>query len=577
MQTKKIGILVLTSALLLGFFAAIPLGASFPANAIWVEPQVYNATDNGKTAGDSFTVSVWVNVSNLYGFEFKLQWDDTLLDYVSHTYYLPWTPNFVAKDEVITGQYWLGASALSPASPFTGEMKLLDITFQIAYQPYYPEPDMSCALDLVGTKLGNPSGDPIVHLAYDGLYQIETVLPTPPDLRVNPSMVNAEALLLNVGDTFNVNIEIVGLAAAWDLYGWEVKLGYDPTLIAVTNVTSGGFLPSFEGPFGTFFTYLDRPGDGYVVMAELFLGAGYTPPYGTGVLATVTFEILYEETYPAQAQCPLDIFDIKLVSSEMIPIEYDEVTDGVYKSPISTSPGPGIDVYTEGYRWPGYTTTDTGQVGVDDNPADADAVAPQEEITLFSKLTYGGAPVQFKEVAWEIIAPNGEHFYRQSITDDKGLTEITIRIPWYVEYFGTWTVLSKASVAEELVDDTVTFIVGYIVEVSESITESPVNRGEEVTVKLWFNNIGSIDRNVYVSITIYDDVGMPIATYGGAEIVPPGTHSGPREYTLTLAEWAHVGQGTVYINLFTGVPPSECGVCYAPEHVQTFTIDFIDP
>ena len=572
MQIKKIGMLPLIFVLLLGFFAAIPVNA-YPANSIWVEPGVYNATTNGKTIGDTFTVSVWINVGDLYGFEYKLKWDDTLINYVSHTLYLPWTPNFVAKDQATAGQYWFGASALAPATPYTGEMKVLDITFQIVYQPYYPEPDISCLLDLADTKMGDQSANPILHVAYDGLYEINTVLPPKPSLRVFPAIYDAEGAGKTIGDTFSVDIEILNLASAWDLYGWEVKLGYDPMLITVENVESGGFLPGFAGPYGTFFTYLDRPVDHYVVMAELFLGTGHTIPFGSGKLANVTFRIVYEEAYPNKASCILDLFDVKLVSSTMNTIQYDVVTDGKYFSPMSTPPGPVLDVYTEDFRWPGYATTNTGESGVD---ADADAVAPQEEITLFSKLTYGGAPVQYKEVAWEITAPNGEVYYRQSITNDKGLTSITIRIPWYEEYFGEWTVLSKASIAETKVNDTVKFKVGYIVEVDSSITSSPVNRGEQVSVTLNITNIGTIDRTVFIAITIYDDVGMPIASNGWTETITPGTNTyGP--YTLTLAEWAHVGEGTVYINLFTDVPPSQCGVCYAPEHVQTFAITFIDP
>jgi len=567
--------LPLIFALLLGSFAAIPVNA-YPANSIWVEPGVYNATTNGKTIGDTFTVSVWINVTDpLYGFEYKLRWNDTLIHHVNHTFYLPWTPNFVAKHEATAGQYWFGASALAPAEPFTGEMKVLDITFQIVYQPYYPEPDMSCALDLVETKLGNPNAQPILHIAYDGLYEINTILPPAPSLRVSPSIYDAEVAGQTVGDTFSVDIEILDLASAWDLYGWEVKLGYEPTLITVENVESGGFLPSFAGPYGTFFTYRDRPEYKYVVMAELFLGTGQTIPYGSSKLAKVTFKIVYEENYPNKASCILDLFDVKLVSSTMNPIEYDQVSDGLYYSPMSTPAGPVIDVYTEDFRWPGVTTHNTGQSSVDANPIDADAVAPQEEITLFSKLTYASAPVQYKEVAWQITAPNNETYYRQSMTDNKGLTNITIRIPWYVGYFGEWTVLAKASIAETPVEDTVRFMVGYIVQVYSSTPSSPVNRGEEVSITLDIKNIGTVDRTVYITITIYDDVGMPIASSGWTETITPGTKTyGP--YTLTLAEWAHVGKGTVYINLFTA-PPTQCGVCYAPEHVQTFTITFVDP
>jgi hypothetical protein len=291
-------------------------------------------------------------------------------------------------------------------------------------------------------------------------------------------------------------------------------------------------------------------------MAGLFLG-DHTTPYGSGTLATVTFEILYKSLYPVQVECDLHMYDVKLVSSDMNPIDYTITQQGHYIAPMSTPLGAAIDVYTETERWPGYNTT---VIGKDPNTP-ADAFAPQEEACFFTKLTYNGAPVQLKEVAWEIHAPNGEVYYRQSVTDMKGITSICMRMPWWEGYFGTWSVLAKASVAEVSVNDTVTFLLGYIASVHSSVTETPVNRGEEVTVVLVLTNIGDIPRDVYVSITIYDDVGMPIASIGRLDVLLPGTN-GPYTYDLLLAEWAHVGTGTVYINLFTGVPPSECGVCY---------------
>ena len=573
MKGKKFLSAVLVLLMTLGIFAVLPV-KGVNANAIWVEPSTFNATEHGLTVGDQFTVEVWINVTaELYGFEYKLQWDDSLIHYVSHTTYEPWEPNFIAKDEATPGQYWYGASALAPAEPFTGVMKVLEITFEIVYQPYYPEPTMSCTLDLVDTKLGNPEGQPILHVAVDGEYLIEPVTPTPPYLGVEPSEFNAEAAGLTVNDTFTVNIEIFELAAAWDLYGWEVKLGYDPTLLKVVDVVSGGFLPSFAGPYGTYFTYRDRPEYNYVVIAELFLGTNYTAPYGSGTLAQVTFKIIYEEEYPNQAACNLPLFDIKLVSSGMVPIEYNETLTygGYYLSPMTTPPGPAIDVYTEIWRWPGYTTKNTGESKA---YSTADPFAPQEEATLYALLTYGGAPVQYKEVAWIITAPNGEEYYRQSSTNSKGIANITIRWPWTNEYLGEWTVMAKASVAETAVNDTVTFIVDYVVRVSSSKTLSPVNRGEEVSVDFVVTNIGTIERKAFITITIYDDVGMPVATDSWTEDISPGDNTFTK--TLTLAYWAHPGQGTVYINVFTA-PPPECGVVYAPEHVQTFQITFTDP
>lgn len=570
MTLKKIGILSLTLMLLASFIAVFPMTHAANANSIWVDPSTFNATTEGLGVGDTFTISVWINITaQLYGLEYKLKWNDTLIKHVSHTLYIPWSPFFTAKDVATAGQYWFAASALAPALAYSGLMKVLDITFLVDYQPYYPEPVTSCALDLADTKMGDPLANPILHIAYDGLYEIDPVTPEPPSLKVDPALVNARTIPLDVGDQFTVDIDIMNLAAAWDLMGWETKLSYDSTLLSVVNVQEGPFLKAFNGTSGTFFIYTDRPLDNYVVMAGLFLG-NHTKPYGSGRLANVTFEILYESPYPTQVECDLHMYDVKLVSSLMEPIAYTITQQGHYIAPMSTALGAAIDVYTGPWRWPNYTTI---WIGLDPNTP-ADAYSPQEYACFYTKLTYGGAPVQLKEVAWEITAPNGEIYYRQSMTDMNGTTMICMRMPWWEGYFGNWSVLSKANVAGFYVNDTVTFLLGYIVYVTESVTETPVNRGEVVEVNLTLNNIGNIPRDVFISITIYDDVGMPIATVGSLETALPGTH-GPYVFHLLLAEWAHVGQGTVFINLFTGVPPSQCGVCYAPEHVQTFQITWM--
>jgi len=204
--------------MLLVMVAVFSAKADFPANAIWVEPQEYNATAEGKTAGDQFTVSVWINVSGLYGFEYKLQWNDTLINCTDHTYYLPevWGDDyFIAKDDVTAGQYWFGVTAIGADTPtFNGSMKILDITFEIVYQPYLPEENMSCALDLVDTKLGDPDANPIPHTVYDGQYSIEALPPMSitdvvqsPSAEVQPTdIVKVNATVTSINPIENVTL-----------------------------------------------------------------------------------------------------------------------------------------------------------------------------------------------------------------------------------------------------------------------------------------------------------------------------------------------------------------------------------
>jgi len=229
-------------------------------------------------------------------------------------------------------------------------------------------------------------------------------------------------------------------------------------------------------------------------------------------------------------------------------------------------------LFTEDERWPGYVTDVIG-LGADQR---ADAFAPQENATLCVELTYGGAPIALKNVAFEVHSPHDDIvFTRQAQTNLDGIACITFRIPWPDVnpediVFGDWYVYADADVAEMKVYDTLNFTVGWIVSVTESITETPVCRGDTVDVDLNITNISEVSRSVYISIVIYDDLGVPVASMGILVTVDPGTHS--YSYTLTIPTWAYIGEGTVYINLYTGTSPSECGVCYSPEHPQIFSI-----
>jgi len=581
MNIKKYVTLSMLLVVMLGFLAFQLPKTVFaePANSIYVVPNMVNATLMGLGIGDTFDVYIHVNFTTpaLYGFEYKFFWNNTLINLIGydgdHPGYplvsLPWSPNFIAKNDTsVPGRYWLGASALAGATPFSGETWVTRLTFQIAYKPSYPEPDMSCALDLVDTKMSDESATPIPHTAYDGEYYIRTGYPEAPDILVTPALVDMTGG--DIGDTFMVNIEIAGLQPAWDLFGWEAKLYYNTAMLDVLGATEGGFLPSFEGVNGTFFLISKHESAGYAHTAGLFLGT-HTVPYGSGVLATIEFNVTYKPDYPEMPECELNVIDVKLASSELASISYSIIQQGYYKGPYVKG-GRILDLFTEDERWPGYVTDVIG-LGADQR---ADAFAPQENATLCVELTYGGAPIALKNVAFEVHSPHDDIvFTRQAKTNLEGIACISFRIPWpdinpEAIVFGDWYVYADADVAEMKVYDTLNFTVGWIVSVTESITETPVCRGDTVDVDFNITNISHVTRSVFITITIYDDLGVPVAFMGELVTVDPGTHS--YSYTLTIPTWAYVGEGTVYINLYTGASPSNCGVCYSPEHPQTFAI-----
>jgi len=104
--------------------------------------------------GETFTLAARIdNVGYLYGFEFKIIWNTTYLEYVNHMLKLPiemypdgilYEPLLVIKNQVNTseGWYWLAVSNISPAPSFNGSGTAFEITFRVKYQPIPPEPDV---------------------------------------------------------------------------------------------------------------------------------------------------------------------------------------------------------------------------------------------------------------------------------------------------------------------------------------------------------------------------------------------------------------------------------------------------
>ena len=127
---------------------------------LYVDP----STSTG-LVGDIFSIDVVIaNVANLYGFEFKLGYDTSVLD-ILNVSIQPFLnePVFLSKDETNEdlGRYWLAISSTAPAEPKTGSGTLVTITFEVTA-------DGTSVLDLYDTKLADPNAEPIPHEEIDG-------------------------------------------------------------------------------------------------------------------------------------------------------------------------------------------------------------------------------------------------------------------------------------------------------------------------------------------------------------------------------------------------------------------------
>jgi len=233
-----------------------------------------------------------------------------------------------------------------------------------------------------------------------------------------------------------------------------------------------------------------------------------------------------------------------------------------------------LDVYTE-----------KGGIGLGEW---SDAFAPQENVTIYAKLTYNDDPVCNKPVAFEVKDNEGNAVtFRTAFTNASGIAETWFRIPWpcnktFTAKFENWTIYASVSINEVKQYDICPFRYGWIVQVHGGelgiitmgdIDETHVHKGENLEVKIVLNNISFTSKNVTVTAVLYDECGVPVLVYVWDDVlVDPSPGSETTAQTLTVPKWAYKGWGTLYVNIYTR-RPQNCGVPVAPEAEKAIYLD----
>ncbi len=142
---------------------------------------------------------------------------------------------------------------------------------------------------------------------------------TTPDVFVDP----AASSVGRVGAQFNISVRI---RDSTNVYGYEFKLGFDPTLINVLSIFNGTFFGS-SPQFYLKQTYDNALGTVWVAVTLAGLQQGKN---GSGLLATITFNATSGVTYPNMVGCALDLYDVKLADPEGNYITPIGMVDGQY-------------------------------------------------------------------------------------------------------------------------------------------------------------------------------------------------------------------------------------------------------
>jgi hypothetical protein len=219
----------------------------------------------------------------------------------------------------------------------------------------------------------------------------------------------------------------------------------------------------------------------------------------------------------------------------------------------------------------------------------SDAYEPQEQVILYALVTYNGDPVAGKIVTFAVKGPPNTieiiEISQSNTTDANGLTQITFSIPWpdgkpQATLFGTWTAVASVDIVGVITTDTITFNVGWIIELVYITTTDPNNtlkntfgKGENIAFRLGVRSIAMTQKTATLTITAKDELNVAIGTITlENEAIPPGE----REYfikQMTIPATAFTGQARAVANAYK-TPPS-LPVPWCPSVETTFQIGIL--
>jgi len=212
------------------------------ATTVRVDPSLIEYYQDA--TGQQFTVAIKiVDVTNLYGFDIKLRWNTTFIEYVSHSVHVPkdtysdgvlWNPLVFSLDQVDAdaGTYWIAYSSRYPAPSFNGTGTVFTMTFQVKYHPVQPEPDAHLTLELYETSLADKGAGPIPHIRQDGTVILHALL-----VNIDVAVTNVISLKTIVGKGYSLRINVTAANQGDTTEAFNVTTYANTTLIASQAVT----------------------------------------------------------------------------------------------------------------------------------------------------------------------------------------------------------------------------------------------------------------------------------------------------------------------------------------------------
>lgn len=192
----------------------------------------------------------------------------------------------------------------------------------------------------------------------------------------------------------------------------------------------------------------------------------------------------------------------------------------------------------------------------------SDAFQPQELVILYALVTYNEGPAAGKLVAFQVNGPadalQNITICAVSQTNEDGIAEWSFRIPWPAEnaeeiVFGQKYAIATVDIAEIVVNDTLTFQVGWTVRIKNIATldaelkpQTNFLRQSTIIFDLTLGNIAFTSKTGTITIDAQDVAEYPIM------ILQPGENHIQASSVILLN--ARIGEAKVSAKAYTSPP-----------------------
>jgi len=254
-------------------------------------------TDHAEfAAGETFNLTVMIeNAIDLAGYQFTLSYNTSAIDLISA--YPSWLGyqnpiyNYIVNDTYSesVGKYYQSCTTLFPDMSFSGSDLLATLTFNATQTG-------SSFFSLTNTLMVDSDARQIPHTTGYEAY-----------VYIMPSSTK-----ITLGVTSSIDVMIDNVA---DLYGFEIKLGYNTTILNAINASEGSFLKQAGSTFVLINEINDTEGYVKFAVSRLSVENGVN---GSGTLFTLAFN----SSLSATGTTSIAFNTIKLSNPQSQPISH---------------------------------------------------------------------------------------------------------------------------------------------------------------------------------------------------------------------------------------------------------------